>query len=103
MISDDSIILIFKAFFQYKPLYVTQFRNNIDVDVKRNRDYPRKNANERLKFYINGFKANFVYVSAYDYCPDYCEKWLKDLEKQCVKAIDEVYIKYGKKKKQAQV
>lgn len=103
MISDESIILMFKAFFQYKPLYVSQFKLNIDTDVKRNRNYPRKNAMGRLKHYIHSFKVNFIFISACDYCPDYCEKWLKDLENQCISAIEEVYIKYGKKKKQAQV
>ena len=103
MISDESIILIFKAFFQYKQLYISQFKTNIDTDVKRDKNYPRKNAMERLKHYIHSFEVNFVYISARDYCPDFCEKWLKDLENQCIKDIDEVYNKYGKKKKQAQV
>lgn len=101
--TEDSIILLFKAFFGYKSTYISYFHQKIIRAANGSVDYSRKNANDRLDRYINTLQSNFFYVEAYDRCPDFCNRWLNDIKSECEKVIDEVLLKYGKKKKQAKI
>lgn len=101
--TEDSVLLMFKAFFGYKGTYISYFRQKIISAANGSAGYSRKNAIDRLDRYINSLRSNFFYVEAHDRYPDFCNQWLSDIKSECEKEIDEVLSNYGKKKKQTKV